>query len=205
MSAASAIPSLIETIRLTDGQLPLLAYHQHRVDRSRRAHYGKAPAFRLAEVVQALDLPEEGTHKLRITYGVDLEHYEVSDYTVRPVTSLQVVEGDHLRYSRKYADRSGIADLYSKRGKCDDILIVQRNHITDASYANLALYDGSQWYTPAWPLLRGTRRAYLLETGVLRTSIIRLRDLHNFEHLRLINAMLPWEEGPTVDVRRVLH
>lgn len=198
LPTTSVIPSLLESIRLVDGDLPLLDYHQQRVDRSRRAHYGKAPAFRLSEVIAGLPLPQHGTHKLRLTYGVDLEAYDVAPYQVKPVRSLRVVEGDHLSYSRKYADRSGLRELYGRRGSCDDILITQRQHITDTSYANVALHDGSHWYTPAWPLLRGTRRAYLLEAGVLRASLIRLRDLHNFEHIRLINAMLPWEDGPTL-------
>ena len=205
LSTTSVIPTLIESIRLVNGDLPLLDYHQQRVDRSRRAHYGKAPAFRLQEVINGLPLPETGTHKLRLTYGVDLESYEVTPYLVKPVTSLRVVQGDHLVYSRKYADRSGIRDLYGQRGDCDDILITQRQHITDTSYANVALHDGSHWYTPAWPLLRGTRRAYLLEAGLLRSSLIRQRDLHNFERIRLINAMLPWEEGPTLSSAAVVE
>ncbi|CAH1000445.1 hypothetical protein LEM8419_01598 [Neolewinella maritima] len=190
-------------MRLVDGQVSLLAYHQQRVDRSRRAYFGKSPVFRLQDVLSGLDLPAQGTYKLRLTYATDLVDYEVQPYTIRPVRSLKVVQGDHLRYGRKYADRSGIEALFAQRGACDDILIVQRNHITDASYANLALYDGSRWYTPAWPLLRGTRREYLLQRGMIHSSVIRLRDLVHFESIRLINAMIPWEQGPIVRVTGV--
>ena len=198
MSAAGSIPPLIESIRIIDGEAPLLSYHQNRVDRSRRAYYGKSPAFRLQEILDDIDLPPTGNHKLRVVYGAALESYEIQPYVVKTVCSLRVVHGDHLEYGRKYADRGGIEALYSQRGTCDDIIIVQRGYLTDASYANLALYDGSAWYTPAWPLLRGTRRAMLLETGVLRPSVIRLKDLQQFECVRLINAMLPWEQGPVV-------
>ena len=205
MPATSPIPSLIESIRVENSELPLLALHQRRVDRSRRAYYGKAPAFRLAEVISGLELPTQGIHKLRLTYGVDLEGVDLQPYTVRPVQSLRVVSGDGLRYGRKYADRQGIAELYRQRGDCDDILIIQRGHLTDGSYTNVALHDGSHWYTPAWPLLRGTRREYLLERGVVRASIIRLRDLDNFVSIRLFNAMLPWAEAPTVPVHQIFR
>ena len=183
---------------MIDGAVPLLDYHQRRVDRSRRAYYGKSPVFRLADVLAGLELPVTGVYKLRLIYSTELLSYEVSPYEVGTVRSLRVVAGDGLRYGRKYADRDGIARLYAQRAECDDVLIVQHGYLTDTSYANVALYDGSRWYTPAWPLLRGTRREFLLEKGVLRPSVIRLRDLQQFECLRLVNAMLPWGAGPTV-------
>ena len=183
---------------MTDGRVPLLDYHQLRVDRSRRAYYGKSPVFKLGDVLAGLELPATGVYKLRLVYARELHSYELTPYEVSPVRSLRVVVGNELRYGRKYANRGGIAELYAQRGDCDDVLIVQHGYVTDTSYANVALYDGSRWYTPAWPLLRGTRRDYLLDQGVLRPSVIRLRDLQRFEFLRLINAMLPWGKGPTV-------
>ena len=91
----------------------------------------------------------------------------------------------------------------SRKGNCDDVLLVQRGHVTDTSYANVALFDGSNWYTPAWPLLRGTRREKLIENGTLKASVIRERDLHNFQTLRLVNAMLPWGAGPELAMDKV--
>lgn len=204
MSAPTDAPLLLETIRLVDGTAPLLHRHQARVDRSRQRYYAKAPAFRLQEVLDGLDIPRRGIHKLRLLYRAGLERHEVSPYTVRPVNSLRVVAADALTYSRKYADRSGIEQLFARRQNCDDILMVQRGHVTDSSYANLAFYDGNRWYTPAWPLLRGTRRAELIERGVLLPTVIRVRDLAHFERVRLLNGMMEWEEGPTVRITAVL-
>ena len=197
-------PLLLETIRLVDGKAPLLHRHQARVDRSRQRYYGKASAFRLRDVLEELNLPREGVHKLRLLYRAGLEHHEVVPYAVRPVNSLRVVPADELTYCRKYADRSGIERLFARRDNCDDILMVQRGHVTDSSYANLAFYDGSRWYTPAWPLLRGTRRAELIERGVLQPTVIRIKDLPHFEQVRLLNGMMEWEEGPTVRITAVL-
>ncbi|WP_211096943.1 aminotransferase class IV [Neolewinella litorea] len=177
--------------------------HQERVDRSRHHYYGKGPSLKLAEVLETLDLPSSGTFKLRLLYGARVEKWEVLPYSVREVTSLRVVAADDLRYGRKYADRSGIDKLFNQRQDSDDILMVQREHLTDSSYANLALYDGSKWYTPAWPLLRGTRRAQLIDEGILQPTIIRLRDLFHFEQVRLINAMMDWTEGPTIPISRI--
>ncbi len=168
------------------------------MDRSRQRYYAKSPAFKLAHILEELDLPESGVYKLRLLYRAGLEQHTIEPYTINSVTSLQIVEADDLRYGRKYADRSDIESLFRRRKECDDILIIQQNHVTDSSYANLALHDGSRWYTPAWPLLRGTRRAELIASKVLHPSVIRLRDLPHFEKIRLVNSMMVWEEAPTI-------
>jgi 4-amino-4-deoxychorismate lyase len=149
-------------------------------------------------LLPTLDLPRHGEFKLRLTYGATLIRWEAVPYTIRPVRSLAALEADDLRYAYKYADRTALHSLFGQRGEQDDILIVQRGYLTDTSYANLALYDGRQWYTPAWPLLRGVRRDYLLEKGVIKPALIRLRDLQYFSQLRLINAMMDWEDGPSI-------
>lgn len=132
-----------------------------------------------------------------------LESFELTPYTVRPVQRIRLVDADDLRYGKKYTDRCDIQRYFQQRGLCDDVLLVQQGHLTDTSYANIALFDGDHWYTPAWPVLRGTRREKLIENGTLRSFVIRERDLHNFEKIRLINAMLPWGEGPEIGVENV--
>lgn len=167
-------------------------------------YYAKAPAFRLATVIQELDLPSVGLYKLRILYGAGLISYEVLPYAIKQVNSLRIVHADELAYARKYADRAHISILFEKRQNCDDILIVQRGYLTDTSYANVALSDGDKWYTPAWPLLRGARRELLIEQKVIVPSVIRLRDLGHFVSLRLINSMMEWEESPMVRTTAIL-
>ncbi|TXF88385.1 hypothetical protein FUA23_14705 [Neolewinella aurantiaca] len=197
-------PILLESIRIMDGQINLLPYHQRRVDRSRRTYYAKSPALKLDKVIEGLDLPGKGLYKLRIEYGAELVKHEILPYHPRKVESLKLVNAENVAYGRKYADRSSIRKCLEKKGHCDDILMVQRGHLTDSSYANIALYDGSHWYTPSWPLLRGTRREMLLEKGIIRPSVIRVRDLRSFQSIRLMNAMLLWDEGPVMDVKSII-
>ncbi len=169
------------------------------MDRSRKAVYGKAPSLKLEEVLAAIDLPASGLYKLRLEYGLSITKQELIPYHPRQIRSLQVVDAAGFAYGKKYLDRSGIRSCLEKKNGHDDIIMVQHGYLTDTSYANIALFDGRHWYTPAWPLLPGTRRAQLLELGVIRPSVIRARDLGNFTKLRLMNAMLPWEEAPTLD------
>lgn len=196
---------LLESIRIRNGKASLLPYHQQRVDRSRKALFGKGATLKLADVLAGVKLPESGLYKFRLEYGEGVIKHELIPYTPRVITSLRLVEADHVAYDKKYNDRSGIRSCLEKKGHCDDILMTQKGHLTDTSYANIALFDGRHWYTPAWPLLRGTRREELLDLGVIRPIVIRDRDLDNFQSLRLMNAMLPWEEAPTLSCEAIVR
>ena len=195
--------ALLESIRLEDGRLPLLEYHQQRVDRSRKRLLARAPSLKLAAELQKHDLPRTGLFKVRVVYGHRIQSVDVRPYTIRPVHSLCVLPAPDLRYEKKYADRSGIQELFAQRGAADDVIMTQHGYLTDSSYANLALFDGRRWYTPAAPMLRGTRRASLLADGILEPTLIRVRDLPRFEKIRLVNAMMEWEEGPEIPLSAV--
>jgi 4-amino-4-deoxychorismate lyase len=194
---------LFESIRLDNGEMPLLAYHQDRIDRSRRSLFTRKPALKLPKVLAKYDLPPAGLFKVRISYGTEAEQVDWTPYSLRPVNSLRLVRQDELLYQHKFDDRKAIKQLWEQRGAADDILIVQHGYLTDTSYHNIALYDGNKWYTPACPLLRGTRRAHLLEEGRIQTALIRERDLHHFQKIRLFNALIAWDEAPEVEIGRV--
>lgn len=194
---------LIESVRIHEGQIPLLAFHQNRMDRARRAHFAKSPVINLKEVVESLNIPDAGLHKLRIEYDDKLLKTEVTPYKIKEVNSLKVTKADPLSYRYKFADRTGIAKLFDRRGRADDIMMTKNGYIMDASYANLAFYDGQHWYTPSYPMLKGVRRESLLRSNTIRPAIIRDRDLPNFKVVRLINAMIEWGEGPEVPIASV--
>lgn len=195
---------LLESIRIHNGTASLLPFHQQRVNLARKLLYPRQSSLSLARIIEGISLPAQGTHKLRIEYGSKLIKYDIIPYEIRPVNSLKIVTADKLVYRHKLADRTAIQQLFLQKGKYDDILMVQHGYLTDTSYANVALFDGSRWHTPSWPLLRGTRRQALIENGTLRPSLIRERDLPNFEKVRLINAMLPWGSGPEI-LQQNLH
>ncbi len=77
---------------------------------------------------------------------------------------------------------------------CDDILLVKEGLITDTTIANIAFYDGNSWYTPQHPLLKGTKRAQLLDQGLLLEKDLKPEDLSSFIAIRLFNAMIDWGE-----------
>ena len=170
------------------------------MDRARRAVIGKARKLRLTEIINGLELPQTGLHKIRIVYGEEVISTEIKPYQIRPVRSLKVMPADKVDYGHKFSDRSAINQLFAERGEHDDIIMTKHGYVMDTSYANLALFDGRHWYTPAYPMLRGVRREHLLKNGTIRTAILRDRDLGNFKKARLLNAMIEWGEGEDIEV-----
>ena len=74
------------------------------------------------------------------------------------------------------------------------VLVMTFSLSTSACIANIALFDGKRWYTPQHPLLKGTKRAELLDKGILTEKNIRMEDLPSYSTVRLFNAMTDWGE-----------
>ncbi|HMQ48277.1 MAG TPA: aminotransferase class IV [Saprospiraceae bacterium] len=196
---------LIETIRLENGILHNLQFHQARMDRSRQDLFQLSEPLSLAKSIVIPAGVAKGLYKCRVIYDTILRSIAFESYRVRPVRSLQLVISDPLNYEHKWLNRSGLLRLYEQRGQADDVLIVKNGRLTDTTYANIALYDGHKWYTPAEPLLAGTRRAALLEAGELEMAAIKLEELRLFKKIRLINALLPAQDEDGVVTLSVQH
>lgn len=195
---------LLETIRLENGHLQNLPWHQQRLNRSQQALFADFEPIALEE---AIAVPEQfrpnGIFKCRLTYGQRIEKIEFEPYTFRTIRSLQLVDAGHIEYRHKYADRSALEALFFKREKADDVLLVKNGVLTDTSYANVAFFDGEKWLTPALPLLPGTCRERLLAEGKIREADIRLADILFFKKIKLFNAMTGWERGSEIPCEKI--
>jgi 4-amino-4-deoxychorismate lyase len=141
-----------------------------------------------------------------VWYRKQIEAIELVPYSIRPVRALQMVHiNDTFLYDHKYADREKLQALFAARTFGDDILLVRNGLLTDTSYANVALFDGSNWYTPLQPLLAGTARARLLHEEYLKEADIHLDDLSAFQQIRLINAMMDWEKAPVISMDQLQY
>lgn len=169
------------------------------MDHSQKSLFTSFEPILLEAVISIPDWARvNGVFKCRVTYSQQLEKIAFEPYAFRFVHSLRLVDADLIDYTFKYADRSFIEALFLKRDKCSDILMVKNGCLTDTSYANVALFDGEKWLTPAKPLLPGTCRARLLAEGQIHEAEIRRDELHLFKKIRLFNAMTGWKRGSEI-------
>ncbi|WP_457595891.1 aminotransferase class IV family protein [Hydrogenimonas sp.] len=178
---------LIETIRIQNGSIMHLGHHQARLERSQRALFDD---FEAIDLRRHLRPPaSEGLFKCRVLYGPDLLDIAYEPYRPRRVRTLRLVESE-LDYSHKYSDREALDALFARRGDADEVLIVKRGLVTDTSIANVAFLKKGRWYTPRTPLLAGTTRSRLLQSGFLTPREIPVEELGEFEAIALLNAMI---------------
>lgn len=194
---------LVESIKLQDGKLFNLGYHQNRMNDALAELF---PEATIIELVKVISIPENcrvGLFKVRVLYGPSVEAVEIEPYHFRTIQSLKVVHHESIDYHLKYTDRQILQQLYAQRGNADDIIIVKNGLVTDSFAANLIFFNGQKWLTPNTPLLKGTQRQYLLEQGIITEFEIRESDISAFHKVGLVNAMVSFEDMPVIPVEKI--
>lgn len=185
----------VETIKIKNGKALALPYHQARMERTIRRFF---PTLASEEIkLSSLISPKEemNLYKARVVYDIQgVEAIEYAPYKMKEIHSLKVVEDDEIDYTYKSTDRSALNALVAQKDDCDEIIIVKNGLITDTSFTNLALFDGNRWLTPKHPLLQGTKRAQLLEAGIILEADLTLENLRKAEKVSLFNAMIDFGE-----------
>lgn len=180
----------LETILQKDAQMPLLERHIERLKQTCRVHQ-----LCLPDLTAIFDHLHEirgtsATEKVRLFYGNGIFKIESQPYHIRSIRNLKLITNENLRYPFKSVRREVLEQLQKEAGKHNEVLIVQKKLFTDTSYANVACWDGATWWTPKEPLLKGVRRAALLEEGRIQEARIGPGDLFGIQKIALINGML---------------
>ena len=180
------MPLLLETIKIEDGKVSNLSYHQARFDKSRKDLFSITNKLNLSSVIKA---PNKGLYRCRILYDETIRSIEYILYKEKNITKLKVLPSD-IDYAYKYANRETFSKLLQEYSAYDEIIIEKEGYLTDTTISNIALYDGEKWFTPSKPLLKGTMRAKLLDEGFLHKKETRKEDLKNYSQIALMNSMI---------------
>ena len=194
---------LLESLKLKDGIFQNLNYHQSRLNRSMDELFPDAKKIDLIKEISVPENCKSGIYKVRILYGPTIDKIEIEPYSFRSIQSLKVVHHQSIDYHLKYTNRQILQELFAKRANCDDVIIVKNGMVTDSFAANLLFFDGEKWFTPESPLLKGTKRQFLIDAGIVLEKEIREEDFRSYRKVGLINAMIDFEEMPEVNLEQV--
>jgi len=195
---------LLETIKIENGEIRNLKYHNLRFNKSRKEKFGISAEADLSEWLTIPTDMGSGVYRCRMIYGDQLEKIEFHTPKTRTIRSLKLVHSQEIDYPYKYADRKQLESLFAQRGNCDEVLIVKNGFVTDTSISNIVFrQDDGSWVTPNSPLLSGTMRMYLLDTGQISESVIRPEILHSFTGAKMINCMMDIDESPLIEMDRI--
>lgn len=183
---------VFETIKIVDGVPQHLSYHRQRMQRTAKALWNKNLNYEFLEN-EISHWRELGVWKCRVKYKMQHLSVEFLPYQITALKSLKIVDAPELNYPFKYTQRHALEKYTLAYSTFSDILFVKNGVLTDTLFANIALWNGTEWHTPSTPLLYGTMRARLLDEGLLTEQNLMIMDLKNYKKLSTINAMLDLE------------
>lgn len=195
---------LVETIKVENGNILNIRFHNERMIRSLYGIYGLRRPADLEKYITIPEFARSGVYKCRVLYDDKSTQVKFLPYTIKPVRSLKLIVDDIICYPYKYIARDKLNRLMELRGDCDDILIIKNGMVTDTSYANVVFRDiDGNWVTPVTYLLPGTRRTNLLQSGLIKEAKITLSDIAKYTEVRLINAMLGIEDTEGIPLESI--
>lgn len=186
---------LFETIKVINKKLLSVSLHNERMNRSRYELFGCKNELNLGELIEIPSDITKDVYKCKVIYSDTIKDVEFRMYAPRRIEKLRLAYRDEIDYSYKYLERTIFKKLL-KENNCkenEDILIIKNGRVTDTSYSNIALFDGKEWYTPKFPLLKGTKRARLILDKRIIEKDILAEDLKYYEKIIMINAMLEFD------------
>jgi 4-amino-4-deoxychorismate lyase len=196
---------LVETIKIENGILQNISFHNERMIRSLFHIYNIKSVMLLEKVIIIPEDLKEGIFKCRVEYDRDIRKVEFLPYKFKIINSLKLVVDNSIDYAYKFLDRKRIEELSSSCEQNEDILIIKNGMITDSSYANVVFRDlYGKWITPSSYLLPGTKRASLLKNGLIHEKIITLKDLGKYSEVRLINAMMGIKDTEGIPISNLI-
>ncbi|MGL4632344.1 MAG: aminotransferase class IV [Leadbetterella sp.] len=188
-----------ESIKVLDGKIFALDLHEKRANNTIFERFWHLPSYSFRAYALQIPLPQKGLFKLRINYSEqEIESYDLSPYSFQHPRIVGLVEKDDIQYSSKYSDRS---ILGFDTTQMDDAIFIKNSLLTDATYSNIALYDGNKWFTPKKCLLKGTKRRALIEQNTIFEKSISPMDLGSFSLISFINAMRDLELHYTFKIK----
>ena len=192
----------IESIRIENGNIELLDYHNERFNTTRKLFFCVEDECDLKHFIHIPEEYKKGVVKCRIVYDLEIVNVQFSVYRPQRISHLKLQETS-INYAYKSTDRSQLEELKNLALPADEVLIVKNGKISDTSFTNIIFSKNGLWFTPDSPLLEGVRREYLLNIGRIEEHEICPADITNFESFMLINAMLDFDENRVLPIQNI--
>lgn len=181
-----------ETLKVQNGVIYNLDYHEQRLNYTIEQNFLQKSQISLKNFITPPN--DNQLYRCKVIYDTDVKSVDFYPYTPKIIKSFKIIHSN-IKYPFKYADRSSIDKLFSKKGAMDEILIVDKEgFIKDTSIANIAIKKDKTWFTPKNPLLKGTMREKFIEDNILIQKDIKLKDIENIDSFAIMNAMIGFVE-----------
>ncbi|MGE4587211.1 MAG: aminotransferase class IV [Mangrovibacterium sp.] len=195
---------MLETLKIENGLICNAAYHNRRMNAARKELFGITSPLILEQEIRIPDAYRKGTVRCRVICSQQLEEISLIPFVPRTIKKMKTIQHNRIDYHLKLEDRSLLHALYARKGEADEIIIIKNGLVTDCTIGNLVFYDGKGWITPDTPLLEGTQRQVLLESGKIRAERILKSELPSFSYAGIINAFYKPGNMPLISSKNIL-
>jgi len=194
---------LIESIKVYNKKLYSIEYHNVRMNNSRAELFNSKDKIDFLKVILLPNDLSNELYKCRVIYSEEIISVDFQIYKKRKVDYLKVVYDDEITYSHKFEDRTKF-EKHLRESKADEILIIKNGFVTDTGFSNIVFSDGTKYFTPSTPLLKGTKREKLIEEGIIQEEEIRLMGIGKFKFVYLVNALLDISEADKIPIEKII-
>lgn len=200
-----------ETLKVINQQCPLLKYHELRFLHTHLSIWGKAPSQCLKEILENHFRHHPDTYQKGIPYkchiSYDQIHHAINmiPYQKKKINFLRLVDLSSINYPFKSEDRSCFLSITALIQEGTEAIIIKNGLLRESTFTNIALLGPQGWITPEEPLLEGTRRAFLLEKGILKKGQIKVEQIGDYSKIRLFNAMVCWQDAWEFEMDQLLN
>ena len=178
---------LLETIRVENKKALHLNYHNRRLNSSRKKLFGLSKEIKIEDFIPTIS--DSKIYRLRVIYSKEIEKVELIPYQKKIPKTFRLVEFDG-DYSFKYLNRDKFESLKRDNQDVDELILVKDGKLTDTTITNIALLIGNCWFTPKYPLLKGTTRERFLNNQTLKLKDLYPEDLKRAKRVAVLNAMI---------------
>ena len=185
---------LFETIKIQHQKVFLFEDHWARMKHSIKALSGRDLQIELNEKIILQAIKNDDLFKCRILYNDQEYQVEISRYQKRHIEKIVFIHDDDISYPLKFTAKNCFVKHTKNLPATTEPIFVVDGFLTDSSYSNIALWNGNEWHTPKEPLFFGVRRNVLLNENLLVAKNISINDMHQYQKISFINAMLDLEE-----------
>lgn len=181
-----------ETIKVEDGTIQHLSYHQQRFDKTRVELFGLSDKINLNDFIKVKD---DKTYRVKVVYAKEIEEVLWQEYKQERIFETFYLKDLDFDYSYKYVDRKMMDTT-------KDLIYVEDGFLKDTQIANIALMIDNVWLTPKYPMLKGTTRARLLESGFIKEENLDKNSLEIAQKFAIMNALMGFKiiENIRIDV-----
>jgi 4-amino-4-deoxychorismate lyase len=185
---------LFETIKIKHQKVFLFDDHLARMKHSIKALSGRDLQIELNEKIILQAIKNDDLFKCRILYSEQEYQIEISTYEKRHIEKIVFINDDDISYPLKFTDKNCFFKHTKNLPATTEPIFIVEGFLTDSSYSNIALWNGNEWHTPKEPLFFGVRRNVLLNENLIVEKDISIKDMHQYQKISFINAMLDLEE-----------